>query len=585
MKFRTKFVILFISFILIQGVFVGYFSYRYAKNISLDSRKENTANMVNLIDININTKIKYINESINDMQKDTLMELLNNENEEYFNENLNDSLNNMMEYLQRTIGNINSIMILNNDNLYYRNANFKSISKFKEKHFIENELLEKVKKSPGTLYWYGVTDPFISYTVNSKDIILTSYGLDKNRSIAIEFSTDSFTNLIPIVEDIFKNQNVFILDKYNNIIVGNKAMSKEELSFVHGLDKDNSEHDFSKDGKEFYYQNQYNGMTGWKTYALMPKGRAFSEDSMLQQYIVYFVLLSVIIFSIMAYIISYGLTKPLDKLVQAMDNAENSKYTVQVENNRNDEIGLLTESFNLLIKKIKNLINDVYIGKIAQKNSEIEALESQINPHFLYNTLDSMNWMLIEKEEYEISDVVVSLGNILKYSMDRNNSIVELSKEIENINSYLYIQKNRFEDKLTYCIEIPEDVLRVKVPKLILQPIIENSIIHGIDSKYHDMNINIIIDGYVDKKNAYIVIVDNGKGIEKNKLDIINKYLVEENYELNSMGLKNINKRIKLYFGNKYGIKIFSDEDGGTKVVIKIPKEGEYYINENNDYR
>ena len=158
------------------------------------------------------------------------MEWLNNENEEYFNENLNDSLNNMMEYLQRTIGNINSIMILNNDNLYYRNANFKSISKFKEKHFIENELLEKVKKSPGTLYWYGVTDPFISYTVNSKDIILTSYGLDKNRSIAIEFSTDSFTNLIPIVEDIFKNQNVFILDKYNNIIVGNKAMSKEELS-------------------------------------------------------------------------------------------------------------------------------------------------------------------------------------------------------------------------------------------------------------------------------------------------------------------------------------------------------------------
>ena len=150
-----------------------------------------------------------------------------------------------------------------------------------------------------------------------------------------------------------------------------------------------------------------------------------------------------------------------------------------------------------------------------------------------------------------------------------------MEEELKYINSYLIIQKNRFEDKLKYYIDVPEYMRNAKIPKLILQPIVENSIIHSVDSKNFDININIIIKAYLKEDNIYIEIIDNGSGIEDIKLGKINKYLKDNINKFDSIGLENVNKRIKLYFGNKYGLKIFSKLGKGTKVIITIPQEGD----------
>ena len=145
-------------------------------------------------------------------------------------------------------------------------------------------------------------------------------------------------------------------------------------------------------------------------------------------------------------------------------------------------MGRLMETFNYMVFKIDMLIKEVYQEKLAQKNAELEALQSQINPHFLYNTLDTINWMLLEKKEYEISGIVVSLGEMMKYAISRSSRTVALREEIRHVSNYLLIQKERMEDKLEYEIDIPHQYESVQVPRLILQPLVENAIINGIET-------------------------------------------------------------------------------------------------------
>ena len=573
MKFRTKFLILFIISILIQGSAVGYFSYYYAKNIASMSRKENIANMINIIDININTRIRYIDKIINDLDKTELIEATLYPNDDL--ENIKENIEIITDYLNLTIGNVNSFILMKDEKLFYKNSNFNSVTEFKTKHFLDQSILNKINNNPNKLYWSGVSGPFVSYTSKDEEIILMAYGLGNGINIAIELKTDTFNNLIPLAQDIFKDQYIFIMDKNKNIVSSNKSINKEWLNIIKELQFNNYSKNIKLEEEDYFIKTQNNGLTGWKTYALVSNNRIFQQNDILKHFIIYFVLLSVIVFSIMAFLISYGLTKPLARLSRSMELAEKENKFEKLENIKKDEIGKLTKSFNGLIEEIDRLVNEVYISNITQKNAEIEALEAQINPHFLYNTLDSINWMLLEKEEYDISDIIISLGDILKYSINKNNGIVTLEEELKYINSYLIIQKNRFEDKLKYYIDVPEYMRNAKIPKLILQPIVENSIIHSVDSKNFDININIIIKAYLKEDNIYIEIIDNGSGIEDIKLGKINKYLKDNINKFDSIGLENVNKRIKLYFGNKYGLKIFSKLGKGTKVIITIPQEGD----------
>ena len=219
--------------------------------------------------------------------------------------------------------------------------------------------------------------------------------------------------------------------------------------------------------------------------------------------------------------------------------------------------------FNEMDDKIANLIDENYLTKIREREATIMSLNIQLNPHFLYNTLNVINWIAIENDQNEISKIIVSLSSMLQYTANNNEECCEFERDFEWLKRYIYIMQIRFEDRFDVKYNIDSKLMKYKVPKLFLQPFVENSIIHGFDSSEYKGVLEV--NGYIDKDKVCFCVYDNGKGIEKEKID----YIIKENKE--RIGISNVNNRIKLIYGKKYGVKISSELNCGTYIYIYLP--------------
>lgn len=260
-------------------------------------------------------------------------------------------------------------------------------------------------------------------------------------------------------------------------------------------------------------------------------------------------LISLAFTTITTYLIIKKLIKPLIKLGNHIQKFENSLNEFSPEKNTSYEIEVLVKHFNSMINKIKYL-----------REYEIKALHSQINPHFLYNTLDTIIWMTEFGDSEQVITITKSLANFFRLSLSNGNEKISLKDELTHVQEYLFIQKQRYEEKLTYSFNVDESLLSTKVPKIIIQPIVENSIYHGIKNIPGNGVINIT----VSKNNGYlnITVEDNGIGFEKSKQF--------KKTKIGGVGIKNVDKRIKFYYGNEYGIQIKS-VSSGSAVILKLP--------------
>ena len=251
-----------------------------------------------------------------------------------------------------------------------------------------------------------------------------------------------------------------------------------------------------------------------------------------------------------------------------MHEVQQENFDVEILDSRRDEFGLLFSTFNFMVRKIKQLICEVYQEKISQKNAEIKALQAQINPHFLYNTLDSINWMLIERGEMDISDVVISLGSILRYSISGKEGMVPLQDEMQYTDSYLCIQKNRMEERLNYQLDVAEDTLHYIVPKLILQPIVENAVLHGIEPKLEGGTVRV--QSFLKENFLVISVKDDGVGMPEEKLEKLKAGISGDDEQYDRIGMKNIQRRLELCFGAESHMEIESSMENGTEVILWI---------------
>ena len=236
-----------------------------------------------------------------------------------------------------------------------------------------------------------------------------------------------------------------------------------------------------------------------------------------------------------------------------------------------DEIGKIAESFNEMTVRVKNLIQEVKRATDRQKNAEIRALEAQINPHFLYNTLDSINWMAIEKEEYEISRMIRNLGIILRYSVDRSNSVVSIRMVEEWLERYISLHQMRFENVFTYQIRVEEEAKEKRIHKLLLQPFVENAILHGLKDKEGGGVLYVDIGLSEDKRMLHIIIEDNGKGMSgelQKQYNDPEKAVVDDE---KGIGLHNVFSRLRMYYGEYASWNIKSIEGMGMVVTVKVP--------------
>lgn len=290
----------------------------------------------------------------------------------------------------------------------------------------------------------------------------------------------------------------------------------------------------------------------------------------------WFIFAGIMVMILLAFAVDKVVKSMLGRLysvLRSIREVQNGDLNVVIENCGTDEIGELGNQINKMLYSIKQLTAENLNRELLVKDTEIRALQNQINAHFIYNVLESIKMMAEIKEEYDISDAIMALGKLLRYSMKWTSQNVTVAEELEYIRNYLSLINLRFDYEIYLSINIPEIILQQKIPKMSLQPIVENAIYHGIEQMAEDTN--IYIKGIVEDSDCIIEITDAGKGMSEEEVEELYRKINGETESVsasgNGIGLKNVQDRIKMSFGEAYGIKIASKLGCYTKVMVRVP--------------
>jgi two-component system sensor histidine kinase YesM len=267
-----------------------------------------------------------------------------------------------------------------------------------------------------------------------------------------------------------------------------------------------------------------------------------------------------------------AITKPLNRLSKKMDQFSKGNFNVEADVCGRDEIAHISKQFNLMAKNTDELITEKYKMKLIEKSSILKALEAEINPHFLYNALQAISTRALKSKEYSISNMVDALASTFRYSI-KGGDVVTINEEIKHVGNYLVIQEARFGERLKVIYDIEENALEVKIPKLAIQTLVENSIKHVLETI--SKTLCIYISAKVFEDVVLISVRDDGPGISKQKLEAVLEYLKEnwEGGENEHIGLRNLNTRLNLIFGSEANIQINTDKTG-TEINFSVPKGG-----------
>lgn len=277
------------------------------------------------------------------------------------------------------------------------------------------------------------------------------------------------------------------------------------------------------------------------------------------------------------YFYTTDIYRPILRLKNQMLKVGEGDFSVQLEHNRKDEMGILMNGFNDMIDKVNNLFNEVYRIRYQKKEAELKALQSQITPHFLYNTLNSIRCVALLQKDKVVSNMLESLINLLRATAGTKQVFVRLEQELKQVENYLNILNFRYNDAFEVIYNVDANVQHYYVPKLIIQPLVENSIQHGIDLRSKEGVIQI--KAYETEGQLVIEVNDNGKGITKKDIEGIKENREDKSRNFSGIGVYNVDERIKLYYGQQYGLFYHIPKEGGTRAMITLPVEGEEDMN------
>lgn len=304
--------------------------------------------------------------------------------------------------------------------------------------------------------------------------------------------------------------------------------------------------------------------TGWTVWLYQPVGLA--GEAMRPIGVMAGVTILICIFAaVLAYFITSGMVSSrIERLTHFMQEVQEGSMDMQMESDERDEIGMLYRGFGSMMKRIRTLINEVYLSKITQKEAELKALQAQINPHFLYNTLSLINWKALAAGEEDISRMTLALSTFYHTALNRGRNVLQVETELSNTRAYLEIQSMLHDGDFDYEIEAQTEILQCESLNLILQPLVENAIHHGIEEKT-DGRGKITVRGWKEDNCVWFMVEDNGVGMEQ---EVADKILTMES---KGYGVRNVDERIRLCYGEKYAMKVESVVGKGTKMTIHFP--------------
>lgn len=314
----------------------------------------------------------------------------------------------------------------------------------------------------------------------------------------------------------------------------------------------------------------------YKLLSILPTENLLAKNIAIKNIVILSIIIGLICSFIAIFLFNQHLLKPLNQIKNVMEELKNENFSIRLNIKGNNEIAILGKTFNKMSARLKKLMEEIYLSKLKQKESELKALQAQVNPHFLYNTLDTIYWSSRLEKAYKTANLIKALGKLFRLSLNQGDEITTLAKELTHLENYLTIQKARYESSLDVVIEKEERLLQAKVVKLILQPLVENSICYG--AKANSNSVTVIIKIYAQEKNLIYEVIDNGPGADIQKLN----YLINNKNEKKGFALQNVQARIKLYFGDEYGIE-FANSQQGFKVMVKQKLKLEEKDDKNDD--
>ncbi|WP_027628433.1 sensor histidine kinase [Ruminiclostridium cellobioparum] len=587
--------------ILIPLVFIGFFSFKSSEEIITNKSLSYSKDILSLIELRLQDTVRNLNVISQDLSSDeSIYEALINEDSNNINMlysyEVGSKLNNVFLNAVMTRNEIQSICIVTNKKRFfiYDNSNNSDKSNIKS---IVLQNYTPIRKSAaaanGKVVWFFNSKNGV---VQNSYLVRMIYNRDNYKEIGllvVEINMQFFDFVLQGLESEVM-QNTTILSSDNEIIIyKNKAALDKYKKVIQDIPNDKNS--FLDKKNNIFVAHTYLSEPGWRIVTYIPLNQLYSDVKTLRNRIILLCMGSILILSVVSIFMSFDMIKPINQLVKAMKgmNIDNiSDSYIEIE--RKDELGFLHKTFNNMTKEIDHLVTWIYREQITRKEAELKALQSQINPHFLFNTLESINWMAQLNNVPEISSTVSDLSTLLEASIGRDDRLITIEEEFMYIDKYIALLKRRFEGRITFNKEVDPKVLYIKIPRLLIQPLIENAVYHGVENS-RGKGIITLTAG-IRGELMIIEVIDNGNGISTEELVKLNKGLEMDNdtyfkslgnKKNKSIGIDNVNRRIKLFYGEKYGINIESKLNIYTKVSVTLPaqsykKEGFYVQGTNN---
>jgi len=593
LSIKKKLLLAFYIQIIIPMIFMGFLSYRNsAETIKLMSTNY-AKDILQMIELRFDDFLSNLSVISQDLLYDkTIYNALTqkNINDPLRGYEIENEISNSMKKIILSRPEVQSIAIVGNDGKFYYADDNSSRNSIKN-ILPYDKVLEKARQYQGKVAWYTESSNGV---VNHIYLVRTIYHQDTFKEIGLQAILIDRNFLKTVYDGLTRSmQNIIILSDNHDLIA---ARNSDYGSFINGSSFGKLQNE--KDSRIDYDINALVSHTtisetGWKIITYVPLNILYRDAYTLRRNLILLCIVTVIFLSAFNLSIAMGFINPINRLVKGMKMVQKDNRIVYIDDERQDEIGFLNKTFNEMSREINHLVNWVYREQITRKEAELKALQSQINPHFLFNTLESINWMARLNNVPEISEAVTDLSDLMEASIGRDDRLITVEEEFRYSDKYISIIKRRFEDKIEFKKEILNGAGKVRIPRLLIQPLVENAVYHGIDRLRGKGE--ILLKAYIEGERLVIIVMDTGPGIDSVELDSLNRRLSLDNdtYFKNlrtesrqSIGIENVNRRIKLFYGDSYGLKIESEKGKFTRIIVSIPVNCEategYYVQSND---
>lgn len=370
--------------------------------------------------------------------------------------------------------------------------------------------------------------------------------------------------------DFASSGMILLLDDKNQIIVGEASELTEEADML--FNKWNDSFRYKIGSEEYQIVYQVSDYTGFKAIGILPAKEIASAVVPVQLAMAATILVGIFLSIGLSVFMSRFMGMPIKRTVDALRKVSKGDFSVRLEEERKDEFGEINQEFNHTIGRMEELLEEIAQSKMLNREMEFKALQAQINPHFLYNALDTINWMARKEEKEEICEMVSAVSNLLRISISNKETMFTLEKELDYVKDYLYIQQTRYRSRFEAVFEIDERIKSQRIPKLTIQPLVENAIVHSVEVRKEKTE--LMIRAYRMKEEVYIEIEDTGIGMSRETLANLlrpQKEKIDIKTAHTGLGVYAVHQRIQYMFGEAYGLRVYSEEGKGTRVVIHFP--------------